>query len=551
MKTTIFCLFCLMFSGELMAQDIFLYQDKSCIDRYEYRFSEKNIDVDYIAYVLHRTENEIIHLEIGVENTNSTLYLPGKLTSCNSIKWNKKLIQEINSGKTTLSIVRKEGKQYYTSPVSLASVLYTENGQLTMYGSGYEFNSSLNEPIGQINLGTAGTNTDVYFKGVFSYYDCPAFQFVRMSKVTGKSFTECTILPGIGIIEERTGVNTEEADENALKLKSIDQVDIETYLRTNGCDQALKIRSEVSSVDTKASAWEHKVTAEGEWVYQPEVEANHPVTQKGVPAVNPCTEVATAGTHIVQSGENLYSISRKYGLTVGQLREWNHLPNDVIRLCQRLTISAPVAPLVVDKKGTAAIAAKPAPALKKTVATNAKPTTTVPQLWKTNKGFHTVQKGETLTLLAKMYGYTVDRLIQMNDLKSTELKEGQILKINDCVCPADSSTPTEGVPATKTNTPSSYNTNPAGSRLKPTVRPADVPAEAPDTEIINSGSTTTVYRSDELTEKGIVVHYHTVAEGETLFTIARMYNTTVDILQLRNQLEPYEVLIVGQRLVVK
>jgi hypothetical protein len=41
MKTTIFCLFCLLFSGELMAQDIFLYQDKSCIDRYEYRFSEK------------------------------------------------------------------------------------------------------------------------------------------------------------------------------------------------------------------------------------------------------------------------------------------------------------------------------------------------------------------------------------------------------------------------------------------------------------------------------------------------------------------------------
>ncbi|MEM0963725.1 MAG: LysM peptidoglycan-binding domain-containing protein [Bacteroidota bacterium] len=45
-------------------------------------------------------------------------------------------------------------------------------------------------------------------------------------------------------------------------------------------------------------------------------------------------------THRVSSGENLTQIARRYGLTVRQLRQWNGLSSDVIRVGQRLRLRA-------------------------------------------------------------------------------------------------------------------------------------------------------------------------------------------------------------------
>ncbi|MFZ9756007.1 MAG: LysM peptidoglycan-binding domain-containing protein, partial [Bacteroidia bacterium] len=42
--------------------------------------------------------------------------------------------------------------------------------------------------------------------------------------------------------------------------------------------------------------------------------------------------------HTVSSGQTLSSISRKYGVSVAQIKQWNHLHNDVIRVGQRLII---------------------------------------------------------------------------------------------------------------------------------------------------------------------------------------------------------------------
>ena len=44
-------------------------------------------------------------------------------------------------------------------------------------------------------------------------------------------------------------------------------------------------------------------------------------------------------THEVQPKEGLYSISRKYGVSVSQLKEWNRLQDDHIKIGQRLLIS--------------------------------------------------------------------------------------------------------------------------------------------------------------------------------------------------------------------
>ena len=51
---------------------------------------------------------------------------------------------------------------------------------------------------------------------------------------------------------------------------------------------------------------------------------------------------ATADYHIVQAGENLSSIAKKYALDVEQLRQWNNLqPGKYLRVGQRLRLSPP------------------------------------------------------------------------------------------------------------------------------------------------------------------------------------------------------------------
>ncbi|MBT9143738.1 MAG: N-acetylmuramoyl-L-alanine amidase LytC [Dehalococcoidia bacterium] len=43
--------------------------------------------------------------------------------------------------------------------------------------------------------------------------------------------------------------------------------------------------------------------------------------------------------HVVASGDTLWSLSQRYGVTIAQLREWNRLASDVLRVGQRLQVS--------------------------------------------------------------------------------------------------------------------------------------------------------------------------------------------------------------------
>ncbi len=54
----------------------------------------------------------------------------------------------------------------------------------------------------------------------------------------------------------------------------------------------------------------------------------------------PTTSTATSGStfHVVQPSETLYSISKKYGVTVQQVQNWNGLSNNNVRLGQKLVI---------------------------------------------------------------------------------------------------------------------------------------------------------------------------------------------------------------------
>ena len=127
--------------------------------------------------------------------------------------------------------------------------------------------------------------------------------------------------------------------------------------------------------------------------------------------------LAADTTYKVEKGDTLYSISRKYQITVPELRAANNLSeNDVIKVGQKLKIpSADIsaaAALATDKKAA--------------TSSNASISATT----KTKE--YTVVKGDTMYSISKKHGMTLAEFMALNNLdNSSVIKVGQKLKIAD------------------------------------------------------------------------------------------------------------------------
>jgi len=95
--------------------------------------------------------------------------------------------------------------------------------------------------------------------------------------------------------------------------------------------------------------------------------------------------------YIVQPGDSLYAISRKYNISVAELKRLNNLTSDFLSVGQRLLLKGDVKPV---KKNT-----------------------------------YTVQAGDSLYRIAMNYGVSVDDLKAANGLTSNNLSIGQVLII--------------------------------------------------------------------------------------------------------------------------
>lgn len=96
--------------------------------------------------------------------------------------------------------------------------------------------------------------------------------------------------------------------------------------------------------------------------------------------------------HVVAKGETLYSISRKYGITVNELCSKNNITqSQVLKVGQKLVI----------------------------------PSRELPET-----EIYIVAKGDTFYGVARRHNMTVDELLKLNNLKSSDtLKIGQVLKV--------------------------------------------------------------------------------------------------------------------------
>ena len=148
----------------------------------------------------------------------------------------------------------------------------------------------------------------------------------------------------------------------------------------------------------------------------------------------------------------------------------------------------------------------------------------------TSMSTYTVKQGDTLYSIAKEYNTTVDTLKKLNNLTSNTLSIGQILKLN----------PTE---LTKNYTVKQGDTLYSIAREYNTTVGELKRLNNLSNNILTIGSTL-ILPSGKITEDKISeTESYTVKVGDTLYSIAREFNTTIDDIKEVNNLDNNTVVI--------
>lgn len=212
-------------------------------------------------------------------------------------------------------------------------------------------------------------------------------------------------------------------------------------------------------------------------------------TYVGVPYV----PLETSNTYIVKSGDTLWSIARNNGLTVAELKELNNLTSNSLSIGQVLKL----------KEST--------------------PSTS---------DTYVVKSGDTLYSIAKKYNLSVEQLKAINNLSTNALSIGQVLKV------VPNSIEEENYYVVKSGDSlykiaNKYNTT--VDNLKA--------LNGLTSNLLSIGQKLKVPRTT------ITNEVYTIVRGDTLYSIARKFNTTVTAIQALNNLST-STLSIGQKLLI-
>ena len=566
-KSSFFTLLALFGTLSLFSKNIYLRYDAACMDRLEYRLNGNMTGNGLISYSLRASDSERIVMEIGVESIKQVKRAPRGLKGCGKIKVDDLLANAINSRKDKVYIVRKVGSNYIVSPVHLATYIKDSPKQFSMRGNQFDMTYNASD-IGLMenNLAVNNSSTKVYFIGSEMQACRDAYILKKIPEETCKPYTDLTFLPGLGVVEEKTGVNQADAESNILRLVKVNDIPLAEYV-DNICNDgkaelAVRHKPVEENVAFKPATTSQPTPpqpAQGEVVFPVSFEAPAPehrpagsdliyeydkpqpaevtFTPKGVD----CTNLSYEGVHIVQTSQTLYSIARQYNLTVKQLRTWNELANaDLIKPCQSLNVLPPTSKVETVAKSPEVVFQQTIPT--ETAAPIAKKTAK-PEI-KCDKlaydGVHIVQSGETLYSIAKANGVKVDQIQKWNKLDKheaiipcmslyTKTPEVAIAAINN----PDPGTPVKEVK----NTTIPRNIPTESSQVLTSPQPAST------VDLTAKGSTSNVV-TGKMWNSGI--EYHVVQKGETLSSLARTYGFTLDRFRDINGLGQNNMIRVGQ-----
>lgn len=271
----------------------------------------------------------------------------------------------------------------------------------------------------------------------------------------------------------------------------------------------------------------------------------------GVPYTPP--EGITTNTYVVQKGDSLYSIANKLGTTVSELKKENNLTTNTLQIGEVLRIPTKE---IYEGEENVYIVQKGDTLYSVAMANN----TTVDELKKANnltsnvlstgqllkipsallpESTYIVKKGDSLYSIANKYNTTVDELKRINNLTSNILSIGQVLKL-----PSDKVSDVE-----KEENTISYTVQ-KGDSLYSIARKYSTTIDK--IKDLNNLTTNLLSIGQVLlipTDTNLETTY-TVQKGDSLYSIAKKYDTTVDRLKQLNNLKS-NLLSIGQILIVR
>ena len=212
---------------------------------------------------------------------------------------------------------------------------------------------------------------------------------------------------------------------------------------------------------------------------------------------------SNSGYYVVSKGDTLYSIAKRFGLTVSELKSLNNLSSDLLNIGDVLLV----------KKDN---------------------TNTPPVIDATGYEYYTVVKGDTLYSIARKFNLTVDELKSINNLTSNTLSIGQKLIVGE-------------------TTSSSLYIVKKGDTLYSIARLYNISVD--DLKKANNltGNTLSIGQSliiptNNISEPVNNITY-IVKKGDTLWGIAKSFNTTVNDIKSLNNLST-NTLSIGQKLIL-
>lgn len=220
----------------------------------------------------------------------------------------------------------------------------------------------------------------------------------------------------------------------------------------------------------------------------------------------------------IDAKETYYGLSVRYHVKVGDVVQFNNNmvlhPGTIMKIPTDLPFAEAAAKLVAAEKK--------------------------PEVKMTTQQFR-VSQGETLYSIARRFGTTVDEIKATNNLKSDVLTPGETLQIKTAANASAKTPEKEAVAETK----ASVQVPPVVQQTKPVVQP---PISQPQQTITQSQANTTQPAQNMPVDTKNTQQYK-VSQGETLFTIAKRFSTSVeDIIALNklsnNNIQPGQILLV-------
>ena len=432
------------------AQDIYIRFDGACVEKLEYRFVEQENGIAYSAYKVNKSAAENLYFETGVEVPQIRTSAPSKMLTCNALNIDRLAIDDINKGRRKAFIVKKLDSGWAYLPVGSAAQMTFVDNKLSYFDATSDFQADVSNPNTvsgsdlSLDQNQAEPKAAIYYIGEMTACNFTAYQFRKTPRVTCREDATIALMPGLGLIQDfATG-------GQRFELVGINNTDVCSYYQTPTKPELVvsepqpDVPQSYSVIETRESQPEGQPTEYvaaaptivennitksdyfGESTNPKVPQSYNTVAAKSMPDADPepaCETIATEGEHIVQRGESLYGIARRYGLTLNSLREWNGMTEDLVYPCNPLKIVPPVAavaaPTMEEKRQNDVPQSYSTVAMPKSLPK--KEILRVDCNVEVAEGEHVVLQGESLYGIARTYNLTIEQLKAWNGLSEDKI----------------------------------------------------------------------------------------------------------------------------------